>query len=148
MQKVMRKVLEDRVDVLNFMDEELERGKGTWAAIGYHCKKRTTSKKWLKQRAKKFVKVIVRPLWKKGHKSIWSIQKENMEKNRKNSWAEHITKEKLLTRIDDIQILVETTRKRQSQWIGHILRRNSTTTKTLECLKTWKTKRMTKNHVA
>lgn len=29
MQKVMQKVLKDRVDDLNFMDEELERGKGT-----------------------------------------------------------------------------------------------------------------------
>lgn len=69
MQKVMQKVLKDRVDDLNFMDEELERGKGTWAAIGYHCKKKT-SKKWLKQRAKKFVKVIVRPLRKKDIKAF------------------------------------------------------------------------------
>jgi len=43
----------------------------------------------------------------------------------KISWTEHKTNEEVLKAVDEERMLVSTIRRRQKNWIGHVLRRDS-----------------------
>src|SRR5260221_10045800 len=50
----------------------------------------------------------------------------------KISWTEHKTNEEVLNMVSEKRKLMETIRKRQKNWIGHILRKDSLLTTVLE----------------
>ena len=43
----------------------------------------------------------------------------------KITWKEHITNEDVLRRVQEERLLIDTIRKRQKSWLGHILRGDS-----------------------
>ena len=47
-------------------------------------------------------------------------------------WLDHVKKEKVLRLIEEERSMVNTILKRQRQWLGHLLKRNSLFTKVLE----------------
>ena len=46
-------------------------------------------------------------------------------KTEKMSWTEHITNDQVLTMVGEQRSLMDTIRKRQRNWIGHVLKGNS-----------------------
>jgi len=64
----------------------------------------------------------------------WTMRKEDVKRleacemwiwrrMEKISWTEHITNEEVLAGIGDERAMIHTIKKRQRNWIGHILRR-------------------------
>ena len=63
----------------------------------------------------------------------WTLQKEDVKRLEafemwlyrrimKVKWTEHKTNEEVLEMVEDKRILIETIRKRQKNWVGHVLR--------------------------
>ena len=95
-----------------------------------------------KELRKRMVKVLVWSVVLYGAET-WTMRKEDIKaleafemwiwrRMEKINWTEHITNDEVLKRVEESRTLLETIRKRQQKWIGHILRGNSMMTTILE----------------
>ena len=91
--------------------------------------------KWQIELKKRMIKVLIWSVVLHGSET-WTLTKEDIKRLEafemwvwrrilKISWTEHKTNEEVLNMVKEERKLMETIRKRQLNWIGHILRRGS-----------------------